>query len=239
MRRQMLRPLPVLLSALVLISLLVMPASAATRPAGGLAGQRVCLDPGHGGSDPGAVNQAFDLQEKDINLDVSIRLKSLLAAGGAAVVMTRSDDTYQTNNDRYTFCNAEKATLLVSVHTNSSTNAAADGAMALYMKRADQPLAQALYGTLYPALQSTAPDPANFTNYGLSKYASGVLLKSKMPAVMMEPVLMSNAGEAALLVQPIYDETGAVATGCSDFSCRRAQIAQALYDGILAYLASR
>ena len=46
-------------------------------------------------------------------------LKALLEADGAAVAMTRTDDSYKENSDRYTFCNAEQATILVSVHTNS------------------------------------------------------------------------------------------------------------------------
>ena len=58
----------------------VAPPSRATGP---LSGVKVCLDPGHGGSDPGAVNEAFGLFESEINLDVSFALKGLLEGDGA------------------------------------------------------------------------------------------------------------------------------------------------------------
>ena len=55
---------------------------------------RICIDPGHGGSDPGAVNGA--LAEKDVVLDVGLRLKKLLLNAGYEVIMTRENDIYLT-----------------------------------------------------------------------------------------------------------------------------------------------
>lgn len=109
--------------------------------------------------------------------------------------MTRTDDSSRSNNDRYTFCNGQKATILVSVHTNSSTNSTVDGSLALYFHKDDKVLAQAIYDVMYPYLRDSAPDPKNFTDFGLDRYASGVLLKSDMPAAMMEPLFMSNPPE--------------------------------------------
>jgi N-acetylmuramoyl-L-alanine amidase/PKD repeat protein len=215
-----------LLFLLVIVSLLLVAAPAYTQT-GPLSGKKICLDPGHGGSDPGAVydDGTIYLKEADINLDVAYGLKSLLEGDGATVVMTRTDDSYKSNNDRYTFCNDEQATILVSVHTNSTTDSSMDGSLALYFHRDDQVLAQAIYDVMYPSLKATAPDPDNFTGFGLDRFASGVLLKSDMPAAMMEPLFMSNPAEASLLGTPI--------SGCVE--CRRAQIAQAIYEGILNY----
>ena len=53
--------------AVLMLSVLVVPPTQATGP---LSGVKVCLDPGHGGTDPGAVNVDFGLEESDINLDV-------------------------------------------------------------------------------------------------------------------------------------------------------------------------
>ena len=60
----------------VIASLLLIAAPAHTQT-GPLSGKKICLDPGHGGSDPGAVNEAYGLEEADINLDVAHGLKSL------------------------------------------------------------------------------------------------------------------------------------------------------------------
>jgi hypothetical protein len=183
------------------------------------------------------VNEAYGLEEADINLDVAYALKALLEGDGAAVVMTRSDDSYKDNRDRYTFCNDEGATILVSVHTNSTTDPDMDGSMALYFHRDDEALAQAIYDVMYPDLKETAPDPTNFTSFGLDKYASGVLLKSDMPAAMMEPLFMSHPQEAELLVTPIYTDTGVqLNPDCQDLTCRRGEIAQAIYSGVLSYV---
>lgn len=51
---------------------------------------KICIDPGHGGYDPGAVGNG--LQEKDIDLDVCLKLKSLLEFNGISVILTRDGD---------------------------------------------------------------------------------------------------------------------------------------------------
>lgn len=59
---------------------------------GQVAGKKVCIDPGHGGGDPGAVGPT-GLKEKDVNLDVALRLKRLLEEFALEVRMTRTSDT--------------------------------------------------------------------------------------------------------------------------------------------------
>ncbi|MFN2189065.1 MAG: N-acetylmuramoyl-L-alanine amidase [Candidatus Promineifilaceae bacterium] len=203
---------------------------------GTLAGVKICLDPGHGGTDPGAVNAAYDLKESDINLDVSYGLKSLLESESAEVVMTRTGDEYLTNSDRYNYCNNQEAAILISVHTNSVTDPSWDGSMALYGPRESPELAQTIYDVMYPFLGGSAPGGVTeFIDFGVDKFASGVLFKSTMPAAMMEPVLMSHPAEAELLVTPIYSDETFNSAECSDFSCRRGQIAQAIFLGTRSY----
>ena len=250
MRRQRLSRIPrsswpvLVLLVTLLVPLFLAPASGAE---GSLSGIKICLDPGHGGSDPGAVNDLDnlddldDLYESEINLDVSYALGALLLADGAEVAMTRyDDDTYLTNRDRYTFCNNWGATLLISVHTNSVDNDTWDGSTTLWSKRADKALAQAIHEVLYPELKATAPmeNKEEFADFGLTKFQSGVLLKSDMPAAMMEPVFMSYPAEADLLDVSVLDDAGAVSEGCPNYSCRRGQIVQAIYHGILHYYES-
>lgn len=204
-----------------------------------LTGKKICIDPGHGGSDPGAINNEYNLSESIINLDVSYGLKWLLENNGAEVVMTRTDDSYKDNNDRYTFCNSEEATILISIHTNSVVDPTWDGSMALYFHPDDDDrvLAQSIYDVMYPMLKATAPDPDLFLPFGLDWFASGVLLKSNMPAAMMEPLFMSNPEEAELLVQNIYDDPiqNMINDGCSNLNCRRGEIANSIHQGILNY----
>ena len=211
------------------------------------AGQVICLDAGHGGSDPGATNG--DLEEKDINLDVAYRLKTLLEADGATVVLTRADDAYKSNSERYTAANSAQASVFVSVHTNSVLQNAdtADGSMALYFKKTDPPLAQAIGDALYAGLSPRAQEAGiTFRDWGLVKFASRILMSSDMPATIAEPVCMSHPLEAQWLASSVnlVDADGVVlldALGnptpnpeCVD--CRREEIAQALYQGIVTYL---
>jgi len=216
-----------------------------------LTGKAICLDPGHGGPDPGATNG--ELLEKSINLDVSVRLRQLLEGQDALVFMTREvDDSLETltNSDRYTYCNDRQdemqATLemvdmiLVSVHTNSVVDDSWDGTNTLYGPREDPDLAQAIHDRMLPYLRDTRPiSVTNFIDFGVDKFASGVLFKSDMPAAMVEPLFMSNEFEAPLLTKTIYDSpTDESPCGIEDGDpCRREQIAQAVFEGIKNYFA--
>ena len=206
-------------------------------PRSGNAGTRICIDPGHGGTDPGAVNEALNLRESDINLDVSYALKALLESDGAVIEMTRTDDSDKSTQERYTFCNARNAAILVSVHTNSVSDPSLNGALGLYFDEDDRALAQTIYNVMHRSLARTAPGPAFFMNFGLDRFSSGLLMHGDMPAVIVEPVFLSNTAEAQALLEPIYlDATaGTINQGCSGFSCRRGQIAEALHQGVINY----
>jgi N-acetylmuramoyl-L-alanine amidase len=183
------------------------------------------------------VNEAFDLRESDINLDVSYALKALLEGDGAEVALTRSDDSDKSDSERYSYCNEQQATILLSVHTNSVNNPWLDGSLALYLDQDDQVLAEAIYDRMHPFLAETAPGPTFFMRFGLDRFVSAVLQESEMPAVIMEPLLMSNPAEAEGLVQPIYKDpvAGIYNERCKDLVCRRGQIARALHRGVLNY----
>ena len=78
----------------------------------------ICIDPGHGGSDPGA--QGCGLSEAEINLNVSMKLKPLLEAAGYEVYMTRTTDTDVSLAGRSSFANSKGVTTFASIHTNSA-----------------------------------------------------------------------------------------------------------------------
>jgi N-acetylmuramoyl-L-alanine amidase len=183
---------------------------------------KVVLDAGHGGTDSGAVNTKYRLTEKEQTLDVANRLKTLLAGDGCTVYMTRTLNSQTlSNNDRYTYANTKGANLLVSIHMNGSTNALTDYTTTLFGKwRKDKELANTVFASLstLPAANGTGLI-ATRTPYS---FASGVLLKSNMPATIAETVFITNNEEGELLSDP---------TGI-----RQQQIAEALRAGIEDYL---
>ncbi len=213
-----------LLAAVLAAGLLLATALAAGAEAqeAGCRGQ-VVLDAGHGGTDSGAVNARYGLKEKEQTLDVARRLEALLEADGHPVCMTRTGDETLSNNDRYTYANATGAEVLVSVHMNGSSNTATDYTTTLFGKwQKDKAFAQTVFKGLstLPAAQGTGT-MATRTPYS---FASGVLLKSNMPATIAETVFVTSDAEGRLL----SDGTGA----------RQQQIAQALKIGIEDYLAT-
>jgi N-acetylmuramoyl-L-alanine amidase len=82
-----------------------------------LAVRRIVVDPGHGGSDPGAV--ARGMREKDITLDIARRVAARLVAEGFDVVLTRHDDETMSLQERVQVANAAKGDLFLSIHVNS------------------------------------------------------------------------------------------------------------------------
>src|SRR5215210_6563705 len=183
---------------------------------------KVVLDPGHGGSDSGAVNTKYGLTEKEQTLDVANRLEALLEGDGCTVYMTRTSNSQTlSNNDRYTYANTTGARILVSIHMNGSTDMTVDYTTTLFGKwQKDKELANTVFGSL-----STLP-AANGTGTIATRkpysFASGVLLKSTMPATIAETVFITSDREGQLL----SNGTGA----------RQQQIAQALKVGIENYL---
>lgn len=86
----------------------------------------VVIDPGHGGDDPGAIypydksNQTNpQVKEKDLNLDISLKLYQMLRKSGIRVHMTRQDDITLKSDDRGELANHMNAALFVSIHNNS------------------------------------------------------------------------------------------------------------------------
>ena len=93
------------------------------------AGRKFVIDPGHGGSDPGAVgiDGGATPNEEDFVLDVSLRLRTLLQNAGAAVVMTRTTDTTVSLTARRDLTNAEDPDAFLSIHCNSFGDSSAHG----------------------------------------------------------------------------------------------------------------
>jgi N-acetylmuramoyl-L-alanine amidase len=99
----------------------------------GLKVGRIVIDAGHGGHDTGTIGPN-GLLEKDLVLDVSLRLGRLLQGKmGAEVIYTRDDDTFVPLETRTAIANQQQADLFISIHANSSQDASARGVETYYL----------------------------------------------------------------------------------------------------------
>lgn len=94
------------------------------------ANKLIVIDPGHGGSDPGAISGGYI--EKNMNLKLSLAIRKSLIDYGYDVEMTRITDVYVELNDRAMIANNKNADLCISVHHNSFTSSSAYGTEVYY-----------------------------------------------------------------------------------------------------------
>jgi N-acetylmuramoyl-L-alanine amidase len=191
---------------------------------GSVSGRTICLDAGHGGSDPGAQNRTYGISEKQITLDITLRLADMLRAEGWNVVMTRTNDrdvSYAGSTDREELgarsdlANQQNTDLFISIHCNSSANASVGGTSIHWYKAEDYVLAKSLENEV---LVATGRTPR-----GLIKDRFFVLAHTEMPAVLIETAFISSNEEGALLADPDYRE----------------RIAQGIAAGLRAYAATK
>lgn len=83
--------------------------------------ERIAIDPGHGGNDPGAQGPS-GLREKEVTLAVAHKLAPILSKQGIQVALTRDDDRYVTLEERTARANAFNADLFISIHCNAAEN---------------------------------------------------------------------------------------------------------------------
>ncbi len=179
----------------------------------------IVIDPGHGGSDTGAAHNG--LTEKDLTLDISMRLRALLLARGWQVKLTRSDDSdvYAPNDSahdelqaRDDVANNAGARMFVSVHVNSFTSSGLNGTTTYYFKSGDLSLAEAIHRRLIASL-GTKDD-------GVRKENFYVLHHARMPAALVETAFLSNPDDAALLHSPAFLQkvAASIADGIGDYA---------------------
>lgn len=99
----------------------------AETPSAGIIGRKIVIDAGHGGHDPGAVGPS-NLYEKDIVLDIALKLKKILKADPFnEVYLTREKDVFIPLEERTAIANKKNADLFVSIHANASPRRSARG----------------------------------------------------------------------------------------------------------------
>lgn len=194
----------------------------------------VCLDPGHGGRDPGNMEQR--IQEKKYTLLLAEETARLLKQSGFRVVTTRSRDQFMELSSRARTANRHGADLFVSLHFNSAANPAVKGVEVYCLTPAGLGSSNSGGGaTRDGACPGNTQDARNihfawqmqrallknlgFEDRGVKRARFEVLREARMPSVLVEAGFMSNSSEAAR----IYDATF------------RKRTALAIVDGILGY----
>lgn len=179
----------------------------------------IVIDPGHGGADPGAQNSG--LKEKDINLDISLRLRESLESKGCIVILTREvdKDFYLPGfvlgrmakraelDQRINMATENNADLFISVHTNSFPRPNTYG-METYYHLKSSP-GKALAELIQKQLTQLQSD--NKRNSKAGDYY--LINQSKMPAVIVEVGFISNPRERKLLLSSNYRDSIADAIG--------------------------
>lgn len=105
----------------------------------GLGIHRIVIDPGHGGRDPGCIGQKAT-REKNIVLDVSLRLKELLSAQNQLeVILTRETDIFVPLESRCVIANQKQADIFISIHANSNPSRKYSGIQTFYLNFSRDP----------------------------------------------------------------------------------------------------
>ena len=181
----------------------------------------VVLDPGHGGFDPGAVQNG--IRESDVNLDVAQRARAHLEREGLDVVLTREFDYYVPFVVRGELALNSKAALFVSIHHNSGSASLGShpGTEAFYQQLDEKSrrLAGLLWEDVTTALRAhpiqwygAADAGAMFRQGRTGPDFYGVLRRTAgVPATLLEIAYLSNPREAALVATDAFREDSAAA----------------------------
>ena len=191
------------------------------RDNGVLRGKVIVVDPGHGGHNPGAVDNG--IHEADINLAVSLLLRDKLQNEGAQVIMTRQSDKAvagsnstlgQELNARVDIAEKNHADLFISIHANSNPNKTIAGAMTFYPQDRSSQLAL--------DVQQSLVEQTGAVDKGVSPATFYVLRNTTMPSILVETGFVTNQQESSKL---------------RDYSYQN-RIAQGVFNGVVRYLQS-
>ena len=155
----------------------------------------VVIDAGHGGYDRGGI-PGQRVSEKDMTLDVARRLRSVLAASGYRVVMTRDSDVFVPLGTRTAIANSYPNAIFVSVHFNSAPRSSAGGIETYFYNRQSLALASAIHHYVAGGAPSE--------NRGVRRRGYFVLRRTNMPSVLVECGFLTSPSEAAYVQNASY-----------------------------------
>lgn len=178
------------------------------------------IDPGHGGSDPGACG--CGLQEKDIALIVGLKVRHYLQAVGHKVVMTREtdkdvgyayDSVIEELQPRCDISNSAEADVFVSIHCNAF-NCAAHGTQTSYCAGSEKG------SILADCVQNQIIGLGGLTDRGTNVQALYVTKHTNAVAILVELAFIDQADDAAKLGDPAWQDNfaRAIARGITDYA---------------------
>ena len=173
----------------------------------------ICIDPGHGGQDPGAGSGQY--MEKTYALAIAKRLGEKLKADSHEVIYTRRSDAFISLSGRCQFANERKADLFIAIHLNAAASPAASG------------IETFAYGTsgkgyrLATCVQEAMIRATGEKDRGVKNGKSFAVLRgTEMPAILIETGFISNYHDLKKLITCEYQEI----------------LAAAILEGVRAYL---
>lgn len=218
----------------------------------GLGIQKIVIDPGHGGEDPGAIGPG-GISEKEITLDIALKLKELLQkSSDLKVILTREKDVYVPLEVRTAIANSERAGLFVSIHANATRNKNISGfevytlnftkdPHAIEIAASENAVSSKTIGELESLIKrillntkkGESVNLARFIENDLRKHTNVrslgvkeapfyVLIGAEMPSILVEVGFISNPDDRNRLRLDSF----------------RRNVAQGLFDGILNYINS-
>ncbi|HEV7403732.1 MAG TPA: N-acetylmuramoyl-L-alanine amidase [Chthoniobacteraceae bacterium] len=192
----------------------------------------VILDPGHGGRDEGTKWRG--LAERELTLDLALRVERLLKIAGFRTMLTRHDDTYVSLEERTRLANNQSGALFVSLHFNSDPTGTSSGIETYYAQEKvpigndwswvgifnkSDPLPPDSSETLAGAIQTALVSRTEAKNRGIHSKNFYVVHHTRCPSVLIESGFISNAFESQLLSTETY----------------RDLLAQGIVEGLLRY----
>ena len=182
-----------------------------------VAAKKIFIDPGHGGSDPGA--QANGLVEKQLNLTVSLKLKELLLARGFDVKLSRESDISVSLTERCNMANSWGADYFISVHHNAGGG---DGWEIIHTIHTTKSEGDELAEAIGKEFSKTGQNKRRIFSLESKNYLGQdyytVIQKTNMAAIITEYAFLdSNDYEAVDSIEKLYKEAEAIADGLCNY----------------------
>ncbi|WP_281237542.1 cell wall-binding repeat-containing protein [Bacillus safensis] len=176
-------------------------------------GETIFIDPGHGAQDAGAIGNR--LLEKNINLEVALKLRSRLHQAGALIVMSRTSDTFDSLQTRVSKGAQASADIFISIHANANDNSRANGTETYY----DTTYAAANSIKLAQKVQPRMVSALGTRDRGVKTAGFYVIKYSRMPSILLETGFVTSPIDASILKSTAAKDrlASGITTGVSNY----------------------